>query len=197
MLLWESQSCRGPFWSTVRCARAAFQSPSRLQHSSALDLVANALWSKCHLKSIQPRKSTRCNSNEFFLEGWEFLLKGIGAVWLPALCTRGASQVLSARHLSEFLQKWHRAQIETFPPHPLTFTVKVFFWLTCGAFACKAEVLGRDEKRAIFTLSQTGLSVFILASGATQASALLFYSLLLLLSDQKTNLNSGNPRKMG
>lgn len=151
VLLREKQSCRGAFWSTAGCARAASQSLSRPQRSSALDLVANALWNKCHLKSIQPRKSTRCNSSElFFLEGWELLLKGMGAGWPPALCTRGASQVPSALRLPEVLQKWHRAQTETFPPRPLTFTVKVFFCLTCEAFACEAEVLGRDEKGGYF-----------------------------------------------
>lgn len=78
MLLREKQSCRGAFWSTAGCARAASQSPSRPQRSSALDLVANALWNKCHLKSIQPRKSTRCNSSEFFFRRMGASIKGNG-----------------------------------------------------------------------------------------------------------------------
>lgn len=47
----------------------------------------------------------------------------------------------------------------------------------------EAEVLGRDEKQAIFTPSQIGLGMFILDSGAAQAGVGFFYSLLLLLSD--------------
>lgn len=47
----------------------------------------------------------------------------------------------------------------------------------------EAEVLGRDEKQAIFTPSQIGLGMFILDSGAAQASVGFFNSLLLLLSD--------------
>lgn len=61
----------------------------------------------------------------------------------------------------------------------------------------KAEVLGRYEKQAIFTPSQIGLGMFILDSGAAQATVGFFYSLLLLLSDEKINLNSGNHRKIG
>lgn len=48
----------------------------------------------------------------------------------------------------------------------------------------EAEVLGRDEKQAIFTPLQIGLDMFIFDSWAVQASVgLFFYSLLLLLSD--------------
>lgn len=47
----------------------------------------------------------------------------------------------------------------------------------------EAEVLGRDEKQAIFTLSQIGLGMFILDSGAAQTSVGFFYRLLLLLLD--------------
>lgn len=50
----------------------------------------------------------------------------------------------------------------------------IFLLLTCEAFVYEAEVLGRYEKQAIFTPSQIGLGMFILDSGAAQATVGFF-----------------------